>query len=301
MRRLLLLSLAVGLLARPAAADLPRSTELAALDERLSRSPTDVDARLRRAETLVRMGAAREALEDVSQAELMAPRDGRTPLLRAWCLLALGEPSDALATLDDAAVARAPAPAEALGLRARIAIALGDDEDARADLDRALETLAEPDLYLLRAAVERRLGRDASEGLTEGVLRTGAVVLEAALVEELARSGRADEALSQVASSSLPPLRRALTSARLLRALDRVEPARAEAERAEHEARARTTERPTAAHHLELALALSLLERCAEAGEHFDAAAALSPAYAAREHPGLGDVGQAVRRCGGDR
>lgn len=282
-------------------ADPTRTEELAALDERLSRSPTDLEARLRRAETLVRMGAAADALEDVRHAELLAPTDGRTPLLRAWCLLVLGRAEEARAALDDAAIARAPSPAEARTLRARIAIALGEPRAAREDLDRALETLAEPDLYLLRAELDRGLDRDASEGLTEGLLRTGSVVLEAALVEELARAGRGDEALAQVTASALPALRRTLTTARLLRWLARDDEALEEATRAEREARARTAERPTAAHHLELALALSLLARCEEAREHLDAAAGLSPAYASREHPGLGDVAAAVRGCGGAR
>jgi tetratricopeptide (TPR) repeat protein len=303
MRSVLPLALAVLALSMPhrVAADPPRTEELTSLDERLSRSPTDLEARLRRAETLVRMGAAADALEDVRLAELLAPADGRTTLLRAWCLLVLGRAEQARAALDDAAIARAPSPAEARALRARIAIALGDERAAREDLDRALETLAEADLYLLRAELDRRLRGDASEGLTEGLLRTGSVVLEAALVEELARVGRAAEALAQLAASALPALRRTLTTARLLRALARDDEALREAALAEREARARIAERPTAARHLELALALSLLARCDEARAHLDAAAGLSPAYASRVHPGLGDVAAAVRGCGGER
>jgi tetratricopeptide (TPR) repeat protein len=299
--RSLLLCLALGLAAVPAHADPPASDELEGLDARLLDAPTDLDAHLRRAETLIRMGDPRAALDDVRTAETLAPSDGRTPLLRAWCLLVLGETDAALAALDEGAIERAPRPGEALALRARIAIALGADEAARRDLDRALVLLAEPDLYLLRARVETRLGLDSAPGLTEGLLRTGSVVLEAELVEVLLRSGRAEEALERVASSALPSLRRTLATARLYDALGRASEARASAERAEREARARTTERPTAARHLELALALSLLGRCEEAREHHDTAAALSPRYATVEHPGLGSVSRAVGTCGGAR
>lgn len=289
------------LLLRHGAADPPVSDELDALSARLATSPTDVDARLRRAETLLRMGEAETALDDVREAEVLAPDDGRTALLRAWCLLTLGDAEDALATLDDGAVERAPRPSEALALRARIAMRLGDDLSARRDLDRALETLAEPDLYLLRAEAERRLGLDDGPGLTEGVIRTGSVVLEAALVSSLTRTGQLDAALAVLDHAGLPEARRTLTRARLLGALGRGVEARALAEDAVERTRERARARPTAAHHLELALALALAGDCGGAHEHYDAAATLSPRYAASEHAGLGSVRDAVSRCGGAR
>ena len=282
-------------------ADPPASDELAELSERLLSHPSDVEARVRRADTLLRMGEPNAALDDVREVEMLAPSDGRPALLRAGCLFALGRLDAAWASLDDAAIERAPFPAQALALRARIAVARHDDPSAIIDLDRALTVLADPDLFLLRADCAARLGETELQldGLREGVLRTDAVVLEEALVSALEHAGRASEALAFVEGSGLPDIRRTLARARLLQTMGRDAEAQEVAAGALALIEASARRRPTAVRHLERALALAILSRCDEADAALRAADALSPR--ARALPGLASVAGAVSSCGGSR
>lgn len=291
----------VGLWVGSVRADPPRSDELAALDARLLRSPHDLDALAQRAETLLLAGEPERALLDVDLGATSSPEDPRFVLLRAGCLVALGREHEAIATLDDGSIARMREPFAALATRGRIRLRLGELELGVQDLDRALTRIPDPDLFLLRAEAQTRLGDLdlAVAGLAEGTALTGAAVLEQALVEALLRGGRAEEALRTLldAGGTLAPVRRHLSIARVARSLGRASDAEYAASEALRLARAHALARPSAAHHLELASALVLAGECVEAHLHYAAAVRLAPAYARSEVPGLGRVEDHVEAC----
>lgn len=285
----------------PALADPPLSDELAALDAHLLRAPHDVDALAQRAETLLLAGEAERALSDVELGTSLSPRDARFVLLRAGCLVALGRDHEAIATLDDGAIAAMREPFSALAMRGRIQLRMGELALAVQDLDHALTRIPDPDLFLLRADAQTRLGdlEGAVAGLAEGTALTGAAVLEQALIDALLRDDRAGEALDILvhAGRTLAPVRRHLFVARVARSLGLESDAEYAASEALSLSRAHALSRPSAAHHLELASALVLFGHCDEARLHFAAAEDLAPAYARSDVPGLGRIEDQLAAC----
>lgn len=129
------------------------------LEEAVSASPTDVDARRQLAELLWQEGAAQEAAVHMEAAVRLDARHAPTLVRSGDMLLAMGATEKAQQRAEQA-LAIDPALASAWTLRARVFRRQGDNERALADLHQALRFNPHaPDALLDAAELQYELGR----------------------------------------------------------------------------------------------------------------------------------------------
>lgn len=190
----LLMAATVVLLSGTATAHPGVSAEIAALGQKLERTPNDVALRLERASLYRRQGDLEAALADLRVVEHRDP--GSRPLLleRALVRKKLGNARGALADLDRFLGSGAPS-SDALVARAELREAAGQLELARADYDAAVRRAPTPDTVLARGRLDEKLGKleRAAAGYEAGLARLGgALTVRLALVRvERARGGYA--------------------------------------------------------------------------------------------------------------
>lgn len=137
--------------------DCPRAQTL--LEEAVSASPSDVDARRQLAEVLWLAGARQEAVVHMEAAVRLDERHAPTMVRSGEMLLALGAVDKALKRAERA-MALDPTLPSAWSLRGRVFRRQGDDERALADFHQALRYNPHaPDALLEVAELQYQLGR----------------------------------------------------------------------------------------------------------------------------------------------
>jgi tetratricopeptide (TPR) repeat protein len=254
------------------------------LSERIVRDPSSVELYLERANRYRLDGRPDVALSDLDRAAAIAAGDPRIAAERGLSFADLGCDDEAEMELTRF-LASGRASTAALAARARLRARAGRDDDAIDDLDAAIALGPDPDLYLERNALLRRLGRleDASRGLREGLARlSGAASLRLALLDVEVSAGHwtaalalADEALARAAVKTHAYLLRA----NILRAAGRERDARADLERALVEADRDVNRRPTGLALHARAQVLLALGRTDEARRDLRSALTQSPRF----------------------
>lgn len=275
----------------------PVDRDIAALTARLAAAPADVGLLLARADLYRRAGRSRAALDDLLMVEALEPGSVRMLVARARVHADLGHEDEAEASLDRAL--EAGLDREALGLRATLRERAGRLDGALEDHDAALSIGDSLESRLGRGRVLSRLGR-TGEAIAHYRASLpamgGAVLLRVALVEELARAARYDEALAEIdaaARGARMPARWLLRRGEVLDAAGRTGEARAAREDALAALEARLRRRSAPALELERARALLAL------GRRADAEAAL---VRLRHHaPSLGEAEVLLRELRGRR
>jgi Tfp pilus assembly protein PilF len=115
--------------------DGPRAQSL--LEEAVSASPSDVDARRQLAEVLWQAGSRQEAVVHMEAAVRLDPRHAPTLVRSGEMLLALGSADKALVRAERAMALDSTLPS-AWALRGRVFRSRGDNERALADMHQAL-------------------------------------------------------------------------------------------------------------------------------------------------------------------
>ncbi len=137
--------------------DGPRAQSL--LEEAVSASPSDVDARRQLAEVLWQAGSRQEAVVHMEAAVRLDPRHAPTLVRSGEMLLALGSADKALVRAERA-MALDPTLPSAWALRGQVYRGRGEDEQALADFHQALRYNPHaPDALLEVAELQYQLGR----------------------------------------------------------------------------------------------------------------------------------------------
>ena len=201
-----ILILVLAIVAAPASAGAHTEAQvrIAELTLALADHPGDPSLWVERASEYLEIGDPAAALRDLDRASALAAYRADVPLARGATLLALGRAAEAEQQLT-LAIIRDPASPVAYALRARAQQALGRPLEAAAGFGRSVELspLATPDQFLewSRALAAPKAGRieDALAVLDRGLAAIGESM---ALVEEAVRlecaRGAWDEALARI-------------------------------------------------------------------------------------------------------
>ena len=185
---------------------------IAALTARLQNDPTNALLLLERGELHRQHGEFVAALDDLAAAERLDPGLDRLDFARGRTRFESREWRSACAALNRH-LERHPDHVTALLLKARCLVALGENDAAAKNFDRgiALAAAPEPDDYLDRSAVLLTLGRadEALRGLDDGLARIGpAVPLQLRAIDLEVSAGRIDVALDRLARAAASAPRR---------------------------------------------------------------------------------------------
>jgi len=200
--RLLFLLLLLTALAPLARAHGELDRQIAAVTDRLRRSPKDATLLLQRAELYRQHAEPEAALADLAQARQLAPQLVEVDFTEGRVLLDTGRLAEARSALDRFLTAQPDHPI-ALWYRAQTLVKLDHRRLADADLKRCLEVAPEPtpELFIARAVNLEQLGdlEPALAVIEDGLQRLGAISsLNLAAVELEVKLQRLDAALARL-------------------------------------------------------------------------------------------------------
>lgn len=260
----------LSLLVLPATAHEGISAEIAAIDTKIQKEPTNASLYIERAALFRREAKFSPALADLATAQKLEPQRRDIVLEKGLTLAAQGETKEAESLLSAFLAAGIPS-AKALEVRGNIREAAKRFVEAQADYGAALALKPSPDLFLARGRMDETLAHwdDAARGYEEGLrILAGAVVLRLALIRVENKRGRYDRAISLIDEilPSLPvKIEWLLLRAEQHAAAGRPTNARRDRDEALREADARFAVRPTDFARIARAKALRALGRHEEA------------------------------------